>query len=132
MTRASGSTGWHDFGSVGPGLAPRAAGLLTKRGIEAIHVSDVGLAAAEDVQILEAARQSGRICVTLDHDFHAHLAIAGQGRPSVIFLRVEGLSAEEQAELIASICHKCESALVEGAAISADVKSIRIRRLPLR
>ena len=89
------------------GLAPRAAGLLVKRGIEAVHVGEIGLAAAEDVQILEAALQSGRICVTLDHDFHTHLAIAGQGQPSVILLRVEGLDAEEQAELIASICCQC-------------------------
>lgn len=105
------------------GLAPRAASLLVKRGIEAVHVGEIGLAAAEDVQILEAALQSGRICVTLDHDFHTHLAIAGQGQPSVILLRVEGLDAEEQAELIASICCQCESALIEGAAISADTDS---------
>jgi len=97
------------------GLAPRAAGLLGARGISAIHVSEMGIADAEDAQILEAARQSGRICVTLDHDFHTHLAIAGQGNPSVILLRVEGLSAEEQAQLIASICIQCESALFEGA-----------------
>lgn len=77
------------------GLAPRAAGLLAPYGIEAIHVSDIGLAQAEDVQILEAARQSGRICVTLDHDFHTHLAIAGDGHPSVILLRVERLGPEE-------------------------------------
>lgn len=114
------------------GLAPRAAVLLAERGIEATHVSEIGMAEAEDVQILEFARESGKICVTLDRDFHTHLAIAGQGRPSVILLRVEGLGAEEQAGLIASICAQCESALVEGAAISADGDSIRIRRLPLK
>ena len=95
------------------GLAPRVAGLLSKYGIQATHVSEIGMAAAEDIDILEAARQSGRICVTLDHDFHTHLAIAGHGRRSVILLRVEGLSAEEQARLIASICLQCESALFE-------------------
>lgn len=114
------------------GLAPRAAALLLERGIEATHVSEIGMAEADDSEILEAARQSGRICVTLDHDFHTHLAIARQGRPSVILLRVEGLSAEEQAGLIASVCVRCESALFEGAAISADRNGIRIRRLPLK
>ena len=114
------------------GLAPRAADLLAQHGIDATHVSDVGLAEAEDVQILEAARQSGRICVTLDHDFHTHLALAGDGHPSVILLRAEGLGAAEQAELIASVCVQCESALAEGAAISADTKRVRVRRLPLR
>lgn len=114
------------------GPAPRAAGLLAKRGSEAIHVSEIGLAEAEDIQILETARQSGRICVTLDHDFHTHLALASQGQPSVILLRVEGLGAEAQADWNASICSQCESALVEGAAISADANAVRIRRLPLK
>ena len=114
------------------GLAPRATSLLGNRGFDTIHVSDIGMAEAQDIDILEAARRSGRVCVTLDHDFHTHLAIAGHGSPSVILLRVEGLSAEEQADLIATICLRCEVALTEGAAISADSKSIRVRRLPLR
>lgn len=63
------------------GLAPRTAVLLGERGIDAIRVSTVGLAQADDTEILDAALRSGRVCVTLDHDFHAHLAIAGQGRP---------------------------------------------------
>ena len=78
------------------GLAPRAARLLAERGIDAIHVSQMGMAEAEDAEVLEAARESGRVCVTLDHDFHTHLAMAGHGRPSVILLRIEGLSAEQQ------------------------------------
>ena len=57
------------------GLAPRAAGLLRERGIEAVHVSEIGLAAADDREILEVARTSHRVCVTLDHDFHADLAL---------------------------------------------------------
>jgi hypothetical protein len=52
---------------------------------------------ADDILILERARIDGSICVTLDHDFHAHLALAGDGRPSVILLRVEGLDAQAQA-----------------------------------
>jgi len=68
------------------GLAPRAAAMLVECGIEATHVSEIGMAEADDSEILEAARQSGRICVTLDHDFHTHLAIAGQGSPSVILI----------------------------------------------
>ena len=114
------------------GLAPGAAAILRERGFDAVHVHEIGLSQAEDIEILSVARNQNRICVTLDHDFHAHLAIAGQGKPSVIFLRVEGLSAEEQADLIAFVCFQCESALTEGAAISAGAKGIRIRHLPLK
>jgi hypothetical protein len=72
------------------------------------------------------------VCVTLDHDFHTHLALAGSGHPSVVLLRVEGIDAEAQADLIKSVCQQFESTLAEGAAISADTRSVRVRRLPLK
>ncbi len=114
------------------GLAPRAAAILRSIGIDSIHVSEIGLEMAQDLQILETARNENRVCITLDHDFHAHLAVAGDGRPSVVLLRVEGLCAEGQANLIESVCRQCHDALAQGAAISADRHSLRIRRLPLR
>ena len=61
-----------------------------------------------------------------------HLAITGHGRPSVVLLRIEGLDARGQANLIRAVCIQCETALSEGAAVSADGQSIRVRRLPLR
>lgn len=114
------------------GLAPRAAAILRQYGFDAVHVSEIGMSQAEDQEILEAARNDSRVCVTLDHDFHAHLASAGTGRPSVVFLRVEGLNANGQADLIQSVYLQCEVALSAGAAVSADRERIRIRRLPLR
>lgn len=68
--------------------------------------------------------------VTLDRDFHTHLAIAQQGRPSVILLRAQGLDARGQADLIRIVYVQCEDALCEGAAVSADRETIRVRRLP--
>lgn len=114
------------------GLAPSAAALLRRGGIDAVHVSEIGMERAQDDDILERARAEERVCVTLDHDFHAHLAIARHGHPSVMLLRVQGLDAKGQADLIQSVCTQCEAALNEGAAVSADSSSIRIRRLPLR
>jgi len=114
------------------GLAPRAAAILRQQGLDAVHVSEIGMEQAEDIHILERARNDERVCVTLDHDFHAHLAVSGHGRPSVVLLRVRGLDAQGQAGLIRSVCQQCETALSDGAAVSADRESIRIRRLPLR
>ena len=71
------------------GLAPYAAQILCERGFDAVHVSDIGLDRAEDALILERARQDARVCITMDHDFHAHLALAGQSGPSVLFLRAQ-------------------------------------------
>ncbi len=114
------------------GLAPRAAAILRQHRLDAVHVSEIGMEQAEDIHILEKARNDERVCVTLDHDFHAHLAVSGHGRPSVVLLRVRGLDAQGQADLIRSVCLQCETALSDGAAVSADRESIRIRRLPLR
>jgi predicted nuclease of predicted toxin-antitoxin system len=114
------------------GLAPDAAAILRGRGFDAVHVLEIGLDRADDLDILAAALAHNRICVTLDHDFHTHLALAGQGRPSVILLRIEGLAAPAQADLIESICVSCGRALSEGAAVSADGTAVRVRRLPLR
>lgn len=114
------------------GLAPSAAAIHRRNGIDAVHVAKIGMERAEDSDILEPAREDERVCITLDHDFHAHLAVAGYGRPSVVLLRVQGLDARGQADLIRSVCVQCDAALTEGAAVSADRESIRVRRLPLK
>lgn len=87
---------------------------------------------ADDSDILQFARKEERVCVTLDHDFHSHLARAGHGKPSVILIRAEHLKANAQAELIQKIVSQCEAALDKGAAISADRQTIRVRHLPLK
>ena len=38
-------------------------------------VSEIGMERAEGLQIVEKARIDERVCVPLDHDFHAHLAM---------------------------------------------------------
>jgi predicted nuclease of predicted toxin-antitoxin system len=109
-----------------------AAAILRQQGFDAVHVAEIGMERAEDTDILQFARRDERVCVTLDHDFHAHLAMTGRGSPSVLLLRVQGLDANGQAALIRSVYLQCESTLSEGAAISADGESVRIRRLPLK
>ena len=77
------------------GLAPGAAAILRGSGWDAVHVYEIGLHTAEDSEILDSARTEDRICVTLDHDFHAHLALTRSGGPSVILLRVQGQDARD-------------------------------------
>jgi len=57
-------------------LPRTAAASLRNAGIDAIHVGKAGLAAAEDVTILDLGRDQDRVVVTLDADFHAILASA--------------------------------------------------------
>jgi predicted nuclease of predicted toxin-antitoxin system len=67
---------------------------------------------ADDAAILEHARTDSRACITLDHDFHVHLAITHEGRPSVVFLRIESLNAQQQADLIQSGLLQCGEAIL--------------------
>jgi len=114
------------------GLSPKAAELLRTEGWDAVHVVEVGLDFAEDLEILEFALRESRTCITLDHDFHTHLALAQSMGPSVVFVRVEGLLGPQQAELIGRVWAFCAPAIEAGSAVTVDATSIRIRALPLR
>ena len=69
--------------------------------------------------------------VTLYADFHAHLALSGATRPSVIRIRIEGLRAEALAELLGKVAEMCKDDLRHGAMVSVTEAGVRIRRLPL-
>ena len=72
------------------GLPRDAAEQLRAAGVECTHVGEIGMSAASDTDILEYARDAGRIIVTLDADFHAILVVSGMSNPSVIRIRIEG------------------------------------------
>ena len=114
------------------GLSPIAAALLRADKWDALHVTEVALDRADDLDIIGFARRDGRTCVTLDHDFHAHLAHLQSAGPSVVLVRLEGLKASAQASLIRAVWEACEEEIESGAAISVDARSIRVRKLPLR
>jgi predicted nuclease of predicted toxin-antitoxin system len=113
------------------GLPRAATVLLVNLGIDAIHVGQIGMAEAADIEILERGRHEQRIVVTLDADFHAHLALSGASSPSVIRLRLEGLRAEGLATILEQLLVEWEEELEVGAVVTVDAKRTRMRRLPL-
>jgi predicted nuclease of predicted toxin-antitoxin system len=113
------------------GLPRSAADALREVGIDAVHVGDIGMAAALDEQIIARAHAEGRVVVTLDADFHAILALTGATAPSVIRLRVEGLRGAEVARRIRVVLGACEADLAAGAVVSADMIRVRLKRLPI-
>jgi predicted nuclease of predicted toxin-antitoxin system len=61
---------------------PRStAELLRNADHDAVHASEIGLAAAADPVIIATAHQQDRTVITLDSDFHAHLALSRQRVP---------------------------------------------------
>lgn len=86
---------------------------------------------ASDPEILDRARVDNRVCVTLDRDFHALLALASASQPSVILLRWEGLDSLGLAQLLEKVWNQVEQDLPHGVAVTVSEKAIRVRRLPL-
>ena len=113
------------------GTPRSAASLLRQAGLDAVHTGEIGLAEAEDVQIIERAAGEERVVVTLDADFHSHLAQAQARKPSVIRIRIEGLRAEEFAGLLQNVLRQCAEDLAAGAMVSVNDFQIRVRRLPI-
>ncbi|MCC6737976.1 MAG: DUF5615 family PIN-like protein [Planctomycetia bacterium] len=113
------------------GLPRTTVARLTAAGHDAVHVGDIGHAAATDSAILELARTQDRVVVTLDADFHAEMALTGAARPSVIRIRIEGLRADALHDLLERVLTRCRADINAGALVSVEVQRIRLRRLPL-
>jgi predicted nuclease of predicted toxin-antitoxin system len=113
------------------GLPRSAATLLRDAGIDTIHVGEIGMSAAEDIEIIQKAKEEGRVVATLDADFHTLLALDEATSPSVIRIRIERLRAQELTELLLIVIAECEEELNQGSAITVEPNRIRIRRLPL-
>lgn len=69
--------------------------------------------------------------MTLDADFHALLAMSKATTPSVIRLRIEGLTALEIANILQQVIAAAASELQAAAAVSVTSAGIRVRMLPL-
>ena len=113
------------------GLPRRGAELLRARGVDAIHLTEIAASSTADLTILEEARASDRVVVTLDADFHALLAMHGWSSPSVIRIRRQGLSAFDVSELVIRLLADHEAALQSGVALSVRGHLVGMRRLPL-
>lgn len=113
------------------GLPRSAVTHLLDIGIDAVHTGDIGLATAEDTEIIQRALSEDRIVVTLDADFHMHIALSNAKFPSVIRIRIEGLGARSFAHLLLPVLQQCATELNEGALVSVTENGVRIRALPL-
>ena len=106
--------------------------ILNQAGWDVVHVAEIEMSRATDVQILETAREQQRICFTLDADFHTHLAVTNAATPSVIRIRIEGLKAEAFAQLLIEVWPQINNQVDLGAAmITITDQNVRVRSLPV-
>lgn len=114
-------------------LSPRLTGVLVEAGYEAIHVGEVGLLAASDADIFDAAVEGGYVVVTADSDFGALLALRRAVSPSVIHLRhVAELRPDDHAALLVANLTAILDDLARGVIVSLSPDRLAIRDLPIR
>jgi predicted nuclease of predicted toxin-antitoxin system len=112
-------------------LSPAWIEFLVAAGFDARHWSQVGPGDAHDAEVMRWAAAHDHIVLTSDLDFGAILA-ATQGRwPNVIQLRSEVLAPDAAGAAVIAALHKSHRELTEGALVSVDAASARLRVLPL-
>lgn len=114
------------------GLPLLTAELLRNQRLDAVHVSEIGWARAEDSKIIELAQTDDRIIITLDADYHAGIALTSAPSPSVIWIRVVNLRASEYVEIIMPILNEYREMLINGVLITIrSDRKVKTRLLPI-
>jgi predicted nuclease of predicted toxin-antitoxin system len=113
-------------------LSPAWVDWFEKHGWPAVHWSAVGDPRSTDRVILAWAREHGRVLFTHDLDFSAVLASSNDRSPSVIQLRARDVTPDGAGSLVLEALTSWETELRQGALVSVDETSRRVRILPLR
>jgi predicted nuclease of predicted toxin-antitoxin system len=112
-------------------LSPRWVEVLQSEGWDSVHWSEIGQPDATDSELMEWAREHGRVVLTHDLDFGAMLAATQATSPSVAQIRTQDVRPESLAPLLILVLRRYENELTEGALLIADRSRSRVRILPL-
>ena len=113
-------------------LSPEWVEVLVRQGFEANHWCDIGDPAAEDIEILQWAREHDCLVFTNDLDFGRLLALTYARGPSVLQIRGGMLLPEDAESLVSTALTQCREDLERGALVTVDERSWRVRTLPIQ
>lgn len=113
-------------------LSPEVARGLRTLGHDAVHVRDLGLAAATDRAVMRKAREDGRVLVSADAGFGLLLARSRGRRPSfVLFRHGAERRPDLQVRLLREVLPRIAEVLAKGAVVTVEPLRVRVRPLPM-
>ncbi|RMF65126.1 MAG: hypothetical protein D6743_08375 [Calditrichaeota bacterium] len=112
-------------------LSPIIAQGLVEAGYDAIHVRDIGLASASDLEIFELAIRQNRILVSADTDFGALLVFRETTKPSFILFRQTDKRPSSQIVFLLNQLPTLKDDLLTGCVVVFEDSRIRVRPLPI-
>ena len=114
------------------GISLTTVQALRDAGHDAVHLPEQGLQRLADENILDKARQEGRVVLTFDLDFGDLLAAGLHNSPSVVIFRIhDGTSSSVRPKLM-EIVEKESTGLELGVIIIVEDSRYRVRRLPIK
>jgi predicted nuclease of predicted toxin-antitoxin system len=103
---------------------------LRSLGHEAVHLHEQGLDRTSDAEIVEKARNEGRVLLVHDLGFGQLLALSGATLPSVVTFRLLDMRPESVNRHLEQILRQYQNELVQGVMILVQENRIRVRSLP--
>jgi predicted nuclease of predicted toxin-antitoxin system len=113
-------------------LSPMWVRFLEENGFEAVHWSTTGEPTASDAIIMAWARDNGFVVITHDLDFSALLASTEAAGPSVLQVRTQDVLPDSIGSEVVRVLRDHRAALDQGAIVSVDQLTARVRVLPVR
>ncbi len=104
---------------------------LREKGYDALHVRELFMHRASDVEIISRASAEGRIVLTCDLDFGDIMSASKEKCPSVVIFRLENEAPSNVIRRLQQVLKESADSLLKGAVISVEETRHRVRLLPL-
>lgn len=113
-------------------ISPSITLALRERGYDVVSLGEQGLYRLPDRNILDKARDEGRIVLTFDLDFGVLLAAGAHSLPSVILFRLRNMTPVSVIPGLLEVVSACRSNLESGAIVVVEDAGYRLRALPIQ